>query len=821
MSELSDIRLIAFYLPQYHPIPENDRWWGKGFTEWTNVAKGRPNFEGHYQPHLPADLGFYDLRVPEVRAEQAKLAREYGIYGFCYYYYWFGGKRLLERPLNAVLESKQPDFPFCVCWANENWTRRWDGREHEILMAQDHSLEDDRALIHSLIPVLQDERYIRVHGKPLVLIYRIQLLPDAAQTAQLWREECRKAGIGEIFLGAVQSFEIVDPRAFGFDGAIEFPPHGMNGQPINHQVTVTNPHFEGFVFDYEQVVANSLSRPQESYPLFRGVMPSWDNTARRQDKGQALINSSPANYEFWLSQIVQQARQKPEVEERIIFINAWNEWGEGCHLEPDVKYGHQYLEATKNALQGIPTQRPVHPSVQQLEKQLQQLKVELLQTQNEVRHWQNHLHQAEHYIGWMKTSKFWKLRSSWAKLGQKLGLKAAPDPLTYSPLAVPVQPVPLYPLPALPKDDRKKVLFISHDATRTGAPIIFLHFLRWFKQHGQIPFLILLRNGGELESEFQEIAPTINLEHFVAHSDELVDYLMEQHIGLIYSNTMANGRVLELLSTLNCPVVSHIHELEQMLRYHVGLDIFEMTKQQTQRYIAVSQAVKANLVQNHAIAPEAIEVIYEFIPARQNQGFDQKQAREQVCRKLGIAPDSLIVGGSGTTDWRKGPDLFVQLAHAVQQRQPESPVHFLWVGGDTEGSVYSKLQYDLERAGLKGKVHFVGSQPDPLNYFAAFDIFALMSREDPFPLVSLEAASLGKPILCFAQSGGGQELVEQDSGFVVPYLDTALMAEKVLVLLQSPELRWQLGQQAQQKVSTRHDVEVTAPQVLQLIQQLL
>ena len=222
-----DIRAIAFYLPQFHPIPENDRWWGKGFTEWTNVTKARPNFEGHYQPHLPADLGFYDLRLPEVREQQAELAGEYGVHGFCYYHYWFGGRRLLERPFNEALSSGRPDFPFCLCWANENWTRRWDGGNDEILMSQRHSDEDDRNLIRSLFPAFEDRRYIRINGKPLLIVYRAGILPNAERTTVIWREEMKNAGLGEIHLCMAQTWGIFDPGPYGFDSAVEFPPHGM------------------------------------------------------------------------------------------------------------------------------------------------------------------------------------------------------------------------------------------------------------------------------------------------------------------------------------------------------------------------------------------------------------------------------------------------------------------------------------------------------------------------------------------------------------------------------------------------------------------
>ena len=221
-------RLIAFYLPQFHPIPENDAWWGKGFTEWTNVTRARPLFAGHQQPRLPADLGFYDLRLPEVREAQAELARRYGIHGFCYYYYWFGDAvQLLDRPLREMLASGAPDFPFCLCWANENWTRRWDGREQDVLVAQDHGRENNLAFIRSIVPYLRDSRYIRVDGRPLLLVYRIALIPDLARTVAAWREELARHGLPPPYLVAAESFDQSGSVAVaaGFDAACEFPPH--------------------------------------------------------------------------------------------------------------------------------------------------------------------------------------------------------------------------------------------------------------------------------------------------------------------------------------------------------------------------------------------------------------------------------------------------------------------------------------------------------------------------------------------------------------------------------------------------------------------
>lgn len=344
-----DVRLIAFYLPQFHPIPENDRWWGKGFTEWRNVAKARPNFEKHYQPRLPADLGFYDLRVPETREHQANLASKYGIFGFCYYYYWFGGKRLLERPFDEVLKSKRPDFPFCICWANENWSRRWDGLDHEILIAQNHSPEDDRNFIASLLPAFRDERYIRVDGKPLLLVYRPYLLPNAARTVEIWREKCQHEGLGEIYLAALEEFTS-DLWAYGFDAAFEFPPHGLGGENLLNEVRNKNSEYEGIVVDYVKTSQAMIDKPATDYVLFRGVMPSWDNTPRRQNDSLIFLNSSPETYKSWLRKSIELTITRNRGDERIVFINAWNEWAEGAYLEPDNLYGHQYLQATRDAM---------------------------------------------------------------------------------------------------------------------------------------------------------------------------------------------------------------------------------------------------------------------------------------------------------------------------------------------------------------------------------------------------------------------------------------------------------------------------------------
>jgi glycosyltransferase involved in cell wall biosynthesis len=346
------VRLVAFYLPQFHPTEENDQFWGKGFTEWTNVTQAEPNFKGHYQPQLPSDLGFYDLRLPDVLEQQAALAAQYGIHGFCYYFYWFGGRRVLDRPLDTMLRGGRPDFPFCLCWANENWTRNWDGSDEEILIEQDYSQDASDRFIRDVVPFLKDRRYICVDNAPMLLVYRVNLIPNVVDVTRRWRDICREAGIARIHLCAVQSFGIGDPAPYGFDAAVEFPPHTKRVLIDPASFPGISPSFEGYLEDYPAIVANQLSLETPAYTLYRGVMPAWDNTPRRRSKAHILVNSSPELYEHWLTELIRRASVVGHQNQRAtIFINAWNEWAEGAYLEPDQKLGHARLIATRNALE--------------------------------------------------------------------------------------------------------------------------------------------------------------------------------------------------------------------------------------------------------------------------------------------------------------------------------------------------------------------------------------------------------------------------------------------------------------------------------------
>jgi lipopolysaccharide biosynthesis protein len=340
-------KLIAFYLPQFHRIKENSEWWGSGFTEWTNVVQGKPNFEGHYQPHIPQHFGFYDLTNIDTLREQSEVAKLFGIHGFCFYHYWFSGRRILEKPVDDFIKSNI-DMNFCLCWANENWTRTWDGDDKSVLMEQKYSLGDEESFIASLAPYLKDRRYIKVKGKPLLIVYRAKELPDPKKTFNKWRALVKDYGVDDLHICAVDFYDISDPGEVGADALVEFPPHKFNG-PQNHpeiMPKILNPNFAGGVVDYSKIILQSLYRDSPKFKLYRGVIPSWDNTARRQDNPTIVINATPSLYREWLSYLRAYTRQHLDEDDGFIFINAWNEWGEGCHLEPDLRWEFKYLEAT-------------------------------------------------------------------------------------------------------------------------------------------------------------------------------------------------------------------------------------------------------------------------------------------------------------------------------------------------------------------------------------------------------------------------------------------------------------------------------------------
>lgn len=359
-------RLIAFHLPQYHPIPENDEWWGKGFTEWTNTCKATPLFHGHQQPKVPADLGYYDLRLPEARAAQAHLAKTYGIEAFCYYHYWFGGRRLLERPFNEILTSAEPDFSFCLCWANESWTGIWHGAPKRLLIEQTYPGEDDhRAHFEYLLTAFRDQRYLTVDGRPMFLIYRAWKIPDVAKVLALWNKLADEAGIPHPFFVSVKTPGLDwNPLEHGFEASVT-PRMPELRQWISWREPLTKLRkkwrdWKGMptVFDHAKIIDSMLSEDTRGGTDYPCVIPNWDNTPRSGKRGLVLAGSTPELFRGHLRKALQLVDTN-DPQQRIVFIKSWNEWAEGNYLEPDQQFGHAYLNVIKEELSGaIPSEVP-------------------------------------------------------------------------------------------------------------------------------------------------------------------------------------------------------------------------------------------------------------------------------------------------------------------------------------------------------------------------------------------------------------------------------------------------------------------------------
>ncbi|MDR1952220.1 MAG: glycoside hydrolase family 99-like domain-containing protein [Elusimicrobiota bacterium] len=368
-SKSFDIKLLAFYLPQFYPIEQNSRNYCQGFTEWFNVTKATPLFKDHYQPRLPIDVGFYDLSHEDIMFRQIELAKLYGVYGFCAYYYWFSGEKLLDKPFNNYLKNKSLDFPFCFCWALENWTRKWDAGDKEVIMRQEFKSGDVEKFFYDIEPYWRDARYIKIDGKILLVVYKPHLFDK--ETVKTFFESLRKLAeennVGELYLIYARTSEMFesefhsqDTAEWGFDAYADFPPHNLRSNK-NKELNVpdkkifgyVNPNFDGRIYDMESYVKNEiyLNDKNDVYNLFKACFPSWDNTPRFPNNGSVLFGLTPELYKQWLKYCLSWTKKYHKKDEQIVFINAWNEWAEGAHLEPDRKYGYAYLQATRDALE--------------------------------------------------------------------------------------------------------------------------------------------------------------------------------------------------------------------------------------------------------------------------------------------------------------------------------------------------------------------------------------------------------------------------------------------------------------------------------------
>lgn len=354
----SDIKVLSYYLPQFHPIAENDEWHGKGFTEWTKVRAANPLFEGHFKQHIPhKDIGYYLLDSPAILQKQADMMKKSGVYGQIFYHYWFSGKLILEEPAKMLLEHKEIDMPFCFCWANENWTRRWDGDDEDVLLGQVYSREDARAFIQYLIPFFQDSRHITVEGRPVLYIYRPASVPDMAEYLDIWAQECASVGLPKPYMVSVLTRGATNPNDFLMDAGTERILHDWTDGAVAdiaeqlHEYKELNAH----ILPYDKVSSFYMEQKEhKSFTYFRAIIATWDNTARYGKDAYIVHDSTPYLFGQWLETLVAYARETLNKEERFIVVNAWNEWAEGAHLEPDTHYGYSYLNSIGRVLAGQP-----------------------------------------------------------------------------------------------------------------------------------------------------------------------------------------------------------------------------------------------------------------------------------------------------------------------------------------------------------------------------------------------------------------------------------------------------------------------------------
>jgi glycosyltransferase involved in cell wall biosynthesis len=703
-------KLLAFYLPQFHRVAENEAWWGKGFTDWTNLARAQPRFTGHLQPRVPRDLGYYSLDDPSVLHRQVEMAIGAGLSGFVFYYYWFNRHRLLEKPLQQFLDDKSLKFSFCVMWANENWTRRWDGLEREILIAQEYLVSDDEALLASFAELFADPRYIRIDGRPLLMIYRPGLIPDARVRLAKWRAMFLELhGENPIIIMAQSLGDDYDSSPYELDGAVEFPPHKLSQETrvINAELDLLDEDFAAKVHDYQDIAETSLRLPPPDYPLIKTIVPGWDNDPRREGAGLALHGATPAKYQAWLEKLVDYAGAKTFFGERIICVNAWNEWAEGAMLEPDLHFGAAFLNATGRAMTG----------------------------------------------------------------------RAGADSMG-------------------------KILLVGHDAQPHGSQLLLLHMARHLKSQAGMDVQILLLGVGPLLGKFFESGPVT-----VASDKGVIGHHLDHFKAAGYRtaivNSAASAHVVPWLQRRGMDATLLIHELPQILQEY-NLEISGRQGASAAKNLVFSSEFVA---EKFLAAVDLKRPGYVILPQGNYQKISFESAsRTRISVELGLGQDEFLVLGAGFGHIRKGFDFFLQIA----RRMIGPKIHFVWVG-DIEFLLKTYLAPEMQALQKTGRFHHIPFTDDVQKYFSAADVFALTSREDPYPTVVMEALAAGVPCVAFEGSGGIPGLLRaQNAGLVAEAGDVDDFCSKIEALLDHEalaETRPRLTAMAEQKFDFGHYVQ--------------
>ena len=720
---------------RFHPIPENNAWWGEGFTEWTNVAKARPQFQSHHQPIQPADLGFYDLRNQQTQNAQAQLAYDHLVHGFCYYYYWFGGRKLLEAPIENMLKSGSPDFPFCVCWANENWSRNWDGQNKHVLLKQSYDMLSNRRLIREFITLMKDPRYIRHHGKPVLLVYRIRVIPNWLETAEMWREECRRAGIGEIHLCAVRfGLEPLDgpPKEFGVDAYVLFPPHEAARIDARDQVRDIKPDFDGTIFSYDAVVDEDLSRFQDGYPwpVHRGAMLGWDNTARRPRDSRIFAGATPARFHQWVNGIIEQEDAHNEDPESLVFINAWNEWAEGTMLEPSSRFGHGYLEAVKKATNGLAAEAKPPTTI--------------------------------------TTDYSEPMIPSWVD-GRRKPIKGAPTILVCAHV-------------------------VSHQLF--GAERSFLDVLRAISAM-EVNVIVALPSAQHREytNAVAEYATGVFIIHYRQWRDDLepndtviqaFEELIDLYdIDLVYINTIVMREPLIAARNMVKKTIVHARELidkDKGLQKQIGLPPDEII-------------TNVHELSDYIIANSKTTQHLFF---RENQTFCIPNIVEP--EKLDIkntVGSSITVGIVSSNIPKKGLDDFVALAHECDARGINAQL--VIIGPE------NRHTQNIMDSSPPANLSIAGYRDTPAAAMAEIDVLVSLSEfAESFGRTVAEAQAARRPVIAYEWGAVSELIVENETGFLVPYRDVSAVADKIQLLSETPARISEMGESGRTYILSRY-----------------
>ena len=712
----SNIKAIAFYLPQFHTIPENDKWWGKDFTEWTNTSKTTPRFTGHYQPREPHDdFGYYDLTDVEIIKKQAVLAKQHGIYGFCFYLYWFSGKRLLEKPLDLFLEHPEININFCLCWANENWTRTWDGYNKKILIKQDYTEDDPYKFIDDIKKYIIDKRYIRINGEPIILVYNPGKIPNIKNVFNIWKEYAINSGIGKIkificrtFEHTAKSLDIIE----NVDGEVEFPPHGLT---IYNEKRIKG--ITGSVFDYREIVNKVVSQLNKkdndnySLPLYRTPMLGWDNSARRASGWTVYAGYSLKFLYIWVKSIINEAKWKYNDESSFIFINAWNEWAEGAYLEPDKQYGYANINTFSQAIFGFP------------------------------------------FIN-------------------ELSLKK-----------------------------KKNIIFVINDAVSDEEQILSINIIKQLKELFEYNIYTIIKNTGEMFDDYIFYSTDILILEG-RNKEEIKSWILNTNADTAICNNVLVGDILLLLSEYKIKCISLIYEMEKTIREYKCEDKFKIIINNASKIIFPSNYVRKS---NESIMqiPDEKTVIYpQGLYAKNHYLNKRNEMRTYIRSKFKIPQNSKIVMSAGIGCYRKGIDLFIKCMLKVCKKC--NNVYFIWVG-QIEKYMDMKLNSILNGNGINNNFINIGYEKDVMPYYAAADIFLLTSREDPFPSAVMEAMFSYLPVIAFENGGGYVEIVNNNSGGLVPMENVESMSEFTMRLLYDDNLRFKMGNYAHNLINEKYN----------------